>query len=197
MDEVILFIDGSNLYKNLKRIVGRTNIEYAKFAQKVCAEVGGKINKPVSFKRAYYYNAPLDASANPTGARTQQQFFDRLRFAPNYKVKLGRLEKRDIKCPYCGANATITCSSCGQTASWTVIQKEVDVMLAVDMLSFARNGLYDIAVLVSDDGDFAPVLNELCYMNKTTVFAGFSKTMSLRNNSDVFIQLDAAFFVGI
>lgn len=197
MEEVFLFIDGSNFYNNLKYIVRRTKIDYAKFASKICAEIGNKLNRSTLFKRAYYYNAPVDASADPVRAQRQQRFLDSLRFTTNYRVRLGRLEKRDVKCPFCRVNANIVCPSCGKTASWTYIQKEVDVMLAVDMLSFARNDLYDTAVLVTGDGDFASVLNELVYMNKTTVFAGFHKTMSLRQASDIFIQLDAAFFTGI
>ncbi len=37
-------------------------------------------------------------------------------------------------------------------------QKEVDVQLAVDALSLAANGVYDVALLLSGDRDFVPVV---------------------------------------
>ncbi len=46
------------------------------------------------------------------------------------------------------------------------IEKKVDVKLAIDMISFAYENAYDIAVLVSGDGDFLPVIKKLNKINK-------------------------------
>ena len=197
MERVFIFIDGSNFYHNLKSINRNTNINFAKFAAKITREVGQKLGRQVLLRKVYYYNAPIDASTDPTGASKQQRFFNRLSFITNFKVKLGRLEPRDVKCPICKGSAEIVCAACGQKTTTRYEEKEVDVTLAVDMLSFARNNLYDIAVLVSDDGDFASVLKELEYMGKVTVFAGFHDTGALRDASDVFIRLNRQFFRGI
>ena len=40
-------------------------------------------------------------------------------------------------------------------------EKEVDVKLAVDMISMARRGEYDVAYLLSGDSDFAPAVKEI------------------------------------
>lgn len=40
-------------------------------------------------------------------------------------------------------------------------QKGVDVQLAVDALTFASNGSYDVALIVTGDGDFAPLVEAI------------------------------------
>ncbi len=45
-------------------------------------------------------------------------------------------------------------------------QKEIDVQIAVDMLSGAYENSFDIALLGSGDGDMAPVVRKLTSMQK-------------------------------
>jgi uncharacterized LabA/DUF88 family protein len=45
-------------------------------------------------------------------------------------------------------------------------QKEIDVQIAVDMVSGAYQNTFDIAVLGSGDGDMAPVVRKLISMKK-------------------------------
>src|SRR5438552_18246116 len=53
-------------------------------------------------------------------------------------------------------------------------EKGVDVQLAAHMLAFAFDNQYDTAILVSNDGDFAPVVAEVIRLNKTVENAEFS-----------------------
>ena len=49
---------------------------------------------------------------------------------------------------------TKICEECGHVLNYPV-EKGCDVNLAVDMMSMAYKNLYDVAILVSADGDFA------------------------------------------
>lgn len=46
----MIFIDGSNFYHGLKNVVGKTNIDFQRLAEKLCGER--------ELVRIYYYNAP-------------------------------------------------------------------------------------------------------------------------------------------
>jgi uncharacterized LabA/DUF88 family protein len=58
-------------------------------------------------------------------------------------------------------------------------QKEVNVQIAVDMVSGAYANLFDIALLASGDGDLAPAVRKLRSMNKTVEVASFRKQFSM------------------
>lgn len=82
--------------------------------------------------RTYYYNAPVNQSDVPEGYKAQQKFFESLRRLDYFEVKLGRLVRREGK----------------------MVEKSVDVRLAVDMVAAGLRDRYDVAVLVSGDADF-------------------------------------------
>ncbi|MFX5081087.1 NYN domain-containing protein, partial [Acinetobacter baumannii] len=84
--------------------------------------------------RAYYYNAPLPPE--DPAAKAHQSFLNYLKRVPYVAVRLGRLERR----------------------ADGFVEKGVDIQIAVDMLRLAFVNAYDIAVLVSGDGDFAEVV---------------------------------------
>ena len=58
-------------------------------------------------------------------------------------------------------------------------QREVDVQIAVDMVSGAYTDLFDIALLASGDGDFAPAVRKLRSMSKSVEVASFRKQLSM------------------
>ncbi|MBD3195684.1 MAG: NYN domain-containing protein [Candidatus Lokiarchaeota archaeon] len=45
-------------------------------------------------------------------------------------------------------------------------EKKVDVKISIDMVSYAYEDAYDVAVLVSGDGDFLPVIRKVKDLNK-------------------------------
>jgi len=190
MNRVCVFIDGSNFYHNLKNSLGETHIDFSKFLKNVCDRIGGEAR----LIRCYYYNAPVNKQVFPERAKEQQRFLDKLRFIPKFEVRLGRLEKKYYRCPMCGEKISIECPKCSFEAGFTFIEKEVDVKIAVDMISFARKDIYDVGVLVSNDGDFKSVLQELKELGKMTVYAGFSVTNELQEHADDFIKLDKKYF---
>jgi uncharacterized LabA/DUF88 family protein len=52
-------------------------------------------------------------------------------------------------------------------------QKETDVQIAVDMISGTYCNSFDIALLVSGDGDLAPAVRKMLSMNKLVEVASF------------------------
>ena len=77
-----------------------------------------------------------------------------------------------------------------------LIEKGVDILLASDMLSSAYNNAYDTAILVSGDGDFAYVIENIKLLKKRVQVSYFPKRKCwhLRQISDKFISLDKNFF---
>ena len=80
-----------------------------------------------------------------------------------------------------------------------VKQKGVDVELACDMVLFAKQDLYDAAILVSGDGDFIPAVERVKDMGKIVEVASFSDEISgeLRLLSDRFWNLDSVPFLSM
>lgn len=159
----MVFIDGSNLYHGLKKIIKNTHIDFSKFPQKLCGQ-----RKLI---RAYFYIAPVAREGNEEKYRAQQKFFSALDNISYLTKKLGRLEKRDN----------------------TWVEKGVDVQLAVDMLSMAVKNLYDTAILVSGDGDFAGVVEAVKDLGKHVEVAYVSQSYHLKSSCDKFILLNADF----
>jgi uncharacterized LabA/DUF88 family protein len=121
-----------------------------------------------SLLRAYYYNAPLP-NEDPA-AKAHQSFLNYLKRVPYVMVRLGRLERR------------------GEG----FIEKGVDIQIAIDMLKLAYADAYDVAVLVSGDGDFAEVLRVIQDMGKQAENTTFQVLSSYRlaQQADKYYPLD-------
>lgn len=168
-ERVAIFIDGSNLYHALKENAGRTDLNFAEFSRRL---VGQR-----QLARTYYYNILQDRTQNPEGFREQQEFLDVLRATPYLEVRLG-----------------------GTKLSQGVpVEKGVDIMVATDLLHFAANNLYDTAVLVSGDGDFAYALQTAKNLGKHIEVAHFEKNVSrdLLEVADFKHLMNRDFFKGL
>lgn len=160
---IMIFIDGSNFYHGLKNVVGKVNVNFQRLAEKLCGER--------ELIRMYYYNAPRKREEDEEKYKSQQKFFSALDDVPYLTIKLGRLEKR------------------GDT--W--VEKGVDVHLAVDMLSMAVKNLYDVAILISGDGDFASAIDAVKDLGKHVEVAYVSQTYQLKTSWDKFIHLSSEY----
>ena len=147
-DRVAIFIDGSNLYHALRGNFRRHNLNFAEFASKLC---GSR-----RLFRIYYYNVLQDPIQRPDGHREQQEFLDILRKTPYLEVRLGGTK----------------------IAQGIPVEKGIDVMLATDLLYFAWNDFYDVALLVSGDSDFAYALQAVKNMGKHVEVAYFESGVS-------------------
>ena len=56
---------------------------------------------------------------------------------------------------------------------YKLAQKGVDVELAIDVLDSAHEDRYDVAVLVTGDSDFVPLVRRITSLNKQALIAHF------------------------
>ncbi|MFA5056143.1 MAG: NYN domain-containing protein [Dehalococcoidia bacterium] len=166
---VAIFIDGSNLYHALRSNFGRHDLNFSEFANRLC---GNRF-----LFRTYYYNVLQSSSGRTDGIREQQDFLNALRETPYLEVRLGSTK----------------------LSQGVAVEKGVDVMLATDLLHFAWNNLYDVAVLVSGDSDYAYALQAVKNMGKHVEVAYFENNISrdLLDISDKRHLLDIKFFKGL
>jgi len=168
-DQVAVFIDGSNLYHALRENLGRTDVNFAEFVRKLCGTR--------RLLRTYYYNVLQEQAQNPEGYREQQDFLEAMRKNPYLEVRLGRTKMHQ----------------------GIQVEKGIDIMLATDLLMYGFNGLYDVAILVSGDGDFAYALQTAKNMGKHVEVAYFERNVSkdLQEIADYSHVLNRAFFDGL
>lgn len=140
--------------------------DFSKFVR----EISGK-NKLIKTK---YYNASLKRKLNVHKWERQQDLFNRLRKIPNFNVILCKRQKRLNKL---------------EEEFYSI--KGDDIHLAVDMLLDATNDVYDKAILVSGDGDFAPLIRAVKSKNKEVEIYSFKDLCSsalIKKNKFTFID---------
>ncbi len=147
-NRVAIFIDGSNLYHALRENFSRVDLNFTEFTAKLC---GGR-----PLFRTYYYNVLQDPAQRPEGHREQQEFLETLKKSPYLEVRLGGMK----------------------LSQGVPVEKGVDIMLATDLLHFGWNNLYDVAILVSGDGDFTYALQAAKNMGKHVEVAYFESNIS-------------------
>jgi uncharacterized LabA/DUF88 family protein len=164
-ERVAIFIDGANLLHSLSEEFNRINVDFELLARKL---VNGR-----DLVRVYYYTALPDQNQDPERYRKQQKFVDALQRKPYFTVVLGRLERR----------------------ATGYVEKGVDIAIAVDMLDLAFTNVYDTAIIISGDGDFAHAVEVVQRLGKHVENACPSKGFSyhLRKQCDVTTILNAAF----
>lgn len=168
---VAIFIDGSNLYHSTRQDFGRTDLDLRKFADLL---LDGRF-----LVRVYYYNASVIQAEGLDRYKNQQKFFEALRRIPYFDVRLGRLVRRGD----------------------SLIEKGIDVRIAVDMLTMAHDDVYDVAVLVSGDADYVHAVESIKRTGKHVEVACFRSSRSdhLMQRADRVIELNTLpddFFFG-
>lgn len=146
--KVAIFIDGSNFYHSLEENCKRVDVDFLAFARKLC---NGR-----SLYRTYYYNVLRDVERNQQAYHDQQKFLTTLYAIPYFDVRLGKAKVRGDR----------------------AIEKGIDIMLATDLLNFAWSKLYDVAILVSGDGDFSYAVQSVRNIGNYVEVAAFNANLS-------------------
>ena len=165
MDRVCVFIDGSNFYFGLKRNNRVTRVDYYQLSQAL-------VGPDRQLVRTYYYNVAYDRNLFPEKAKNQMSFLDSLDRTPYLDLRLGRLIP---------------------TSDGGFQERGVDILMAADMLYYAARKVYDTAIVVTEDGDFFPLLENVKGLGAHVEIAAFldSPSRDLLRAADVFIPLDA------
>jgi len=166
LEKAIVFIDGSNLYHSLSENCKRFDVNYESLAE--------KLTEGKQLFRIYYYNIMRDSDKNQQAYHDQQKFLSALYNTPYLEVKLGISKQR------------------GETS----VEKGVDIMMATDLLKLAWEDSYDVAILVSGDGDFAYAVKTVKDLGKHVEVAAFESNLSweLANIADKRHFFDVEYF---
>jgi uncharacterized LabA/DUF88 family protein len=154
----IVFVDGNNWYHNLKSTIGKPRIvELKKLSQMIGEHFDLDI---VGIK---YYNSVPDIGLGEIVYYKHMVFLDRLK-KQGIKVQTRKLKK--IK----------------ENGKIIRVEKGVDVMIAVDMVSSALvEDKCDSCILVSGDSDFVPVMQLVKKAGKevisVSVMKGYAREM--------------------
>jgi len=157
MERISVYLDGANFFHGLRTI--RQNYTDSKFDFEKFIALLSKNRKLI---QAYYYNASLKKEKNPEIFKKQQDLFNRLRQIPLLKLVLCKRQKWDDET---GCHFRI---------------KGDDIHLAIDMLNDACENRYDTAILISGDGDFAPLVRYVKRKGKRVENYYFEKNISLQ-----------------
>jgi uncharacterized LabA/DUF88 family protein len=135
-----IFIDGGYLDAILRDEFNLPRIDYKKLATELAAA------EPLL--RTYYYTCEPWQSNPPTPDESKrfssaQKFHNYLRRIPNFEVRLGRLAYR------------------GKDSNGRPIleQKQVDILLAVELIRLSYRSAISKAVILTGDSDFIPAIS--------------------------------------
>jgi uncharacterized LabA/DUF88 family protein len=165
-ERVVIFIDGSNIFHAIRAL--NIKIDYRKLVN--------FLSRDKYLIRAYYYSSMprVEDVEKETpewdSLMRQRKFINELK---NMGIKPRMANLRKLA-----------------TGEW--LEKEVDIMLATDMLAMAFRDAYDTAILVSGDSDFCYTVETIQDLGKRVINATFKKNSSplLRAVADEVIILD-------
>lgn len=166
MAKVMVFIDGTWLYSNLRSLGEDFQIDYGKLPHVVGNQIAQKLgDKNVDIVRIFLFgsNATNYLEADKEMVKRRRVFYDVLREEYNYEVEVylvdyrGRRLKRKDRHP---------------DDDFSPEEKCVDIALASSMLYFAALPLaYDISIVIGGDRDYVPVLQKVRLLGKRTAIA--------------------------
>jgi len=131
-ERAIVFVDGNNLYHCLKEKEWRTWTDIGLLAKRL---VGNR-----TLVHIYYYNAPPPGDKPHT--ERSNAYLSRVKKTPNLTFRFSWLQ------------STKKADEYGVYQSYK--EKGCDTAITADVVSLAAKNEYDVAIIVSSDGDYAP-----------------------------------------
>jgi uncharacterized LabA/DUF88 family protein len=205
VDRAVVFVDGNNWYHSLKKLglgdLGR--LDYGKVSLKLLG--------PREWVGTRYYIGRVPQSGDTALYSSQRQFLASL-CATDGRISthLGRLERRPVDDPvakelrrYLASLQTridqevyqaLMSIAGSREGSTVLVEKAVDVMLAVDMVVMAERDQYDAAYLLSADGDFTPAVAAVRAHEKKVYTASPAAGAQLASVANSYIRLPRDWF---
>jgi uncharacterized LabA/DUF88 family protein len=166
-----VFIDGGYLNQVMK-LYPNSQLNFEKFSNMICGK---------ELFRTYYYNSMPFVPNHPTiedndRIKKANNFYSVLRHLPKYEVRLGKL----------------ICIS--ENGKEVFLQKQVDMLLTIDLLTLSLKNKITKAIIISGDSDFVPIIKiakdegiQVC------LFHGNNYSQELWEVCDVRRKIDQAF----
>lgn len=204
-ERAVLFIDGNNWFHAMQDagVDDRFNLDYSKISQKI---IGAR-----QWVATRYYIGQMQQEYDRESYAQQRSFLAKL-VARDRRITthLGRLEIRPFRNElaaqikaYLGSLDTridkqvfqrLLSMANAQTQSTILVEKAVDVMLAVDLVVMAERDTYDTAYILSADGDYTPAVHHARGLNKKVFAASPQHGAQLAAAVNTFIPLTAEWF---
>ena len=168
---LIAVLDGTNFKGAIETHGLTTHIRYRQFAIEIAKRIPeGQLSGRWGLQRVVYVTASPIQSHDPARFERWRKFEAMITRQERVELKLGRLEGGPGR----------------------VYEKGVDILVAIELLAGAFKNQYDVAIIVSGDGDFADVAREVRGAGKKIFNAFFEaeKSYELARAADGFIPLD-------
>ena len=150
MSRAVFFIDGSNIYSHLRDVFGDGKVHIPT----LCGELTERGERFIQWR---YYVAPLPQGNTPeehSRYSAQQRFLHYVRNHRKGELLLGRFQRDEQDC---------------------LREKGVDVRLAVDLVRMAAEEEYDVAVVLSGDGDLAPAIETAVQLYNKPIYVALPR----------------------
>lgn len=204
-DRAVLFIDGNNWFHAIRDagVDDRARLDYRAISLKLLG--------PRAWVGTRYYIGRVPQRGDARLYAEQRRFLATLE-ASDSKITthLGRLEPRTVDSPAAREiqNYLATLTTRIETRVYhdlmqiarnhrhaeVLVEKAVDVMLAVDMVVMAVRNEFDAAYLLSADGDFTPAVAAVQTHGKKVYAASPAQGAQLAAVVDSFIRLKREWF---
>ena len=154
--KAMVFIDGGWLYRNrgiLFAKLGEENfeIDYAKLPKLFCEDVANFLDEDCSLIRTNYFGT-IPSARSGFNTSKQYAFYDFLEKNCGYETEIHEVEV-------------------GTDENW------IKMSLAASMMFYAAQpGTFDVAVLIGDDPDYAPILRRVRLLGKRVQIVGVHTT---------------------
>jgi uncharacterized LabA/DUF88 family protein len=201
----VLFVDGSNWYHGCKRagLKDPSRIDFSKVAKKLLG--------PRIWIASRYYVGRVPSLGNLDLARRQQEFVTRQQSLDGrFTIHYGRIEARPMRNlaaaelrRYLAALPVridptvyrrLSEIAARHETTELMVEKAVDVQIAMDLVLMAERNEYDAAYLLSADGDLTPAVEFVRTKAKKIFVASASSGARLAAACDSFIPLRLEWF---
>jgi uncharacterized LabA/DUF88 family protein len=174
-------------------------------------KISQKLLGPRDWLGTRYYIGQINQKHSPSLYAQQRSFLAGLQNTDaRISVHFGRIEPRtaandaanELTAYLSGLSTTVdprvlsdlTSIACRHSQATVFVEKAVDVLVAVDLVTLAINNAYDAAYLLSADGDFTPAVDVVRAMNKKVFAASCLSGAQLARSVSSFIHLSSAWF---
>lgn len=183
-ERVAIFIDGGYTAKVAKK--NEIRIDYGKLAEVTLTRIASSIHGPVNLLRTYFYDClPYQGSPPTQDERDRmskkRRFIDGLQGLPDCTVRLGSIKRQ------------------GQNSPYTYVQKGVDLMIGLEIVSLSVKNQISYACLFSGDADLLPAI-QTAQSEGVKVWLAHDPASSaneLRLKADNRLVLDQGFLMGV
>ena len=158
---VVAFIDGQNLYRSVMELWGYyyPNYDVVKLAPAV-----GELRASDGWNAPqvrFYTGVPQPSRSQMWASFWQRKVASMRSAGVEVYTRTLRYGQPRFTCGSCGAEQAVTCTTCSTPMADKGREKGIDVRIALDVVRLGREGVYDVALIFSQDQDLSEAVDEV------------------------------------